>query len=77
MPSFRFMLSNEDEVREAGVIQSESFAAALRAIGSHITPQTGDTLEVGVTGFPPVRYACVSGGPKGRASWVPTGRLAA
>jgi hypothetical protein len=76
MPSYRFMLSNTDEVREAGVVQSETFAAALRAINSQFAANEGDTLEIGVQGFPPARFECIWSGEIGGASWRPA-RLAA
>ncbi len=76
MPSFRYMLSNSEEVREAGVVQSETFAAALRAIHAQFTANEGDTLEIGVPGFPPARFQCVWSGEMGGASWRPA-RLAA
>ncbi len=53
MPRFQFSLST-DEVRETGVIQSESFADALATISDRAAE--GATLEIGVEGFPPARY---------------------
>jgi len=76
MPRFQFSLSTTNVVREAGVVQSESFADALSAIGEHLTANEGDTLEIGVTGFPPARYEFVRG-LEGTQTWRPAGLLAA
>ena len=76
MPRFQFSLSTTNVVREAGVVQSESFADALSAIGEHLTANEGDTLEIGVTGFPPARYEFVQG-LEGTQTWRRAGLLAA
>jgi hypothetical protein len=77
MPRFQFSLSTTDIVREAGVVQSDSFANALAAIEEHVSAKEGDTLEIGVPGFPPARYECVWGGMTGGTAWRPTGLMAA
>ena len=76
MPNFRFALSSTTAIREAGMIQSESFSDAMEAISERLTVNQGDTLEIGVIGFPPARYECVftRGGTQG---WRPAGLLAA
>ena len=76
MPRFKFALSGPEEVREAGIVQSESFAEALSAIGDQSALTEGDTLEIGVPGFPPARYHYV-GMVRGKRSWRPAGQLAA
>lgn len=78
MSKFRFSVSGVDS-RQEGVIESESFLAAVDALGDHVAVQMGDVLEIGVFGFPPARYECVGGmGIQGGSPmWVPTGRLAA
>jgi hypothetical protein len=76
MPRFEFALSTMAEVREAGIVQSESFAEALTAIGEQATVHQGDTLEIGVAGFPPARYEYL-GIFAGRQSWRPAGQMAA
>lgn len=75
MPRFQFSLRSSSAVREAGVVQSDTFAEALTAIDEHVTATEGDMLEIGVPGFPPARYECVSG--LGENMWRPTGLLAA
>jgi hypothetical protein len=57
-------------------VESDSFDEAVVLLGERIPVQTGDSLEIGVTGFPPARYQCV-GEIKSRPIWVPEGRLAA
>ena len=77
MPRFKFALSGPEEVREAGIVQSESFADAMRAIDEQASVvEEGDTLEIGVPGFPPARYHYL-GMVRGRRSWRPAGQLAA
>lgn len=76
MPQFHFSLSRTGEMRQAGVVQSESFDAALTALSERMPAAEGDTLEIGVSGFPPARYECV-GRIRGRRGWRPSGQLAA
>ena len=77
MSKFQFAISSGPEaVRQAGVVESDSFDAAVNLLGEKITVQTGDSLEIGVFGFPPARYQCV-GNIRSRPIWVPEGRLAA
>lgn len=77
MPRFEFALSTADAVRQAGVVHSETFDDALSVVGNHITPNEGDTLEIGVRGFPPARFECVSTMIEGEPLWKPAGQLAA
>lgn len=77
MPRFQFALSDDTQVREAGVVQSDSFSDALVAISEHVSAHQGDVLEIGVTGFPPARYECVWAVDGSTSSWRPTGLLAA
>ena len=77
MSKFQFAISSGPEaIRQAGIVESDSFDAAVTLLGEKITVQTGDSLEIGVTGFPPARYQCV-GNIRSRPIWVPEGRLAA
>jgi hypothetical protein len=77
MPRFEFALSTADAVRQAGVVHSETFTDALSVVGQHITPNEGDTLEIGVRGFPPAKFECVSTLIEGEPLWKPAGQLAA
>jgi len=77
MPRFSFAVRSTNEVREAGVVQSESFGDALSAISEHVSALEGDTLEIGVSGFPPARFECVWLADSGASSWRPAGQLAA
>lgn len=77
MTRFLFSLRNTNQVRQAGVVQSESFTEALTAISGHVTAREGDTLEIGVTGFPPAKYECIWSLDQGSNGWRPTGQRAA
>lgn len=78
MSRFQFAISSGPEsVRQAGVVESDSFDAAVVLLGEKIPVRTGDSLEIGVTGFPPARFQCISALKGGRAVWVPEGRMAA
>ena len=77
MSQFRFSVRGLAS-RQDGVIESESFLAAVDALGQHVTVKAGDILEIGVYGFPPAIYECI-GDPigKGTPVWQPTNKLAA
>lgn len=78
MSSYLFAISSGPEsVRQAGVVESDSFDDAVTLLGERIPVHEGDSLEIGVTGFPPARYSCVGAVKSGRPIWVPVGRLAA
>ena len=77
MSKFQFAISSGPEsIRQAGVVESDSFSQAVVLLGEKIPVQRGDSLEIGVPGFPPARYQCV-GAVRSRPIWVPEGRLAA
>ncbi|MEP6999968.1 MAG: hypothetical protein ABI969_05790 [bacterium] len=77
MSKYQFAISSGPEsVRQAGVVESNSFDEAVYLLGTKISVQAGDSLEIGVRGFPPARYHCV-GEMKSRPIWMPDGRLAA
>jgi hypothetical protein len=76
MSKFSFSVRSIDS-RQDGEIESDSFIAAVDALGGHLTVRTGDVLEIGVLGFPPARYECVGEATSGYPLWIPTGRLAA
>lgn len=77
MSKYQFAISSGPEsVRRAGVVESDSFDEAVVLLGTRITVRTGDSLEIGVHGFPPARYECV-GESRSRPIWMPQGRLAA
>ena len=77
MPRYRFALGSADTVREAGVVQSETFSSALDAITARMALGAGDTLEIGVAGFPPARYEWVATGGLDARAWRPAGLKAA
>ena len=77
MARYQFALSRSDEVCQAGVVQSDSFAEALELLGEQMTVKEGDTLEIGVSGFPPARYQCFVSLSSGNVHFQPTSRLAA
>jgi hypothetical protein len=76
MSKFSFSVRSIDS-RQDGVIESDSFIAAVDALGEHVTVHTGDVLEIGVWGFPPARYECVGEATSGYPLWMPAGKLAA
>ena len=77
MPRYRFALSSLQQVREVGSVQTDSFTDAFTAISEHVEAHEGDTLEIGVAGFPPARFECVWSMEQGAGSWKPAGLLAA
>ena len=77
MSRFCFALSNV-ETRRDGVIESDSFSDAVDELGRQVSVSKGDTLEIGVYGFPPARYECVGLVKGSRPIWFPSGgRMAA
>jgi len=76
MATYTFSLSTSESARQAGVIQSASFDEALRLVGERISVEQGDTLEIGVRGFPPAHFECVQSLLDGTVFWQPS-RLAA
>ena len=75
MSKYRFALSSV-KIRQEGVIESDSFVAAVDALGQHVIVSTGDQLEIGVLGFPPARFECV-GALGENPVWMPAGAQAA
>jgi len=77
MPRYQFAIGGTGNVREAGFVRSETFSEAINAISQRVKAETGDTLEIGVTGFPPARYECVWAEHGSARSWRPAGLRAA
>ena len=78
MSKFQFAISSGPEsVRQAGVVESNSFDDAVFLLGTKILVQAGDSLEIGVAGFPPARYQCVGAVKNGSPVWIPEGQMAA
>lgn len=78
MSRYQFAISSGPEsVRQAGVVESDSFDEAVVLLGRKIPVGAGDSLEIGVTGFPPARFHCVGAISGGRPVWIPEGRMAA
>jgi len=78
MSKYQFAISSGPEsIRQAGVVESDSFDEAVVLLGERIPVQEGDSLEIGVYGFPPARFECVGAVRGGRPLWVPQGKLAA
>ena len=76
MPNFHFAVGNAERIREAGQVHSDSFDDALEAITEQAELRLGDTLEIGVPGFPPARYTLVRTGKRSRG-WRAANSLAA
>ena len=78
MVKYQFAISSGPEsVRQAGVVECGSFDDAVILLGQKIDVRAGDSLEIGVAGFPPARFECVGAVKKGRPVWMPSGRIAA
>ena len=78
MSKYQFAISSGPEsVRQAGIVESDSFDDAVLLLGQRIPVSAGDSLEIGVAGFPPARYECVGAVKNGRPVWVPFGKIAA
>ena len=71
MATYTFSLSTSEQARQAGIIQSTNFDEALRLVGERMPVTRGDTLEIGVRGFPPARYECVESMLDGSVFWAP------
>lgn len=71
MPRYQFSLAQDGAVRESGAVTSDSFRDALDAIAEQSEANVGDTLEIGVPGFPPARFELIKTGRKSRG-WRPT-----
>ena len=70
MSKFCFSV-NGAESRHEGVVESDSFLAAIDALGAHVDVRMGDVLEIGVFGFPPARYQCVGAIDGRHPVWMP------
>lgn len=78
MSRFQFAISSGPEsVRRAGIVESDSFDEAVILLGQKIAVNTGDSLEIGVLGFPPAHFQCAGAVRSGRPVWIPEGQLAA
>lgn len=77
MATYTFSLGGQDEVRQAGIIHSANFDEALQLVGERVSVSRGDTLEIGVKGFPPARFECVESLFDGSVVWQPATKLAA
>ena len=78
MATYTFSLGGvQDDTRQAGIIKSANFDEALRLVGQRVVVSQGDTLEIGVKGFPPARYECVEALVDGSVFWRPAPRMAA
>ena len=75
MSKYRFALTSV-RLRQEGIIESDSFVSAVDALGQQVDVRTGDTLEIGVLGFPPARFHCV-GALGENPVWMPAGAQAA
>lgn len=77
MPRYEFSLNSQSVgTRLAGAVTGGSFEEALEAIANESEVSAGDTLEIGVRGFPPARYQLVWSAQDG-ISWRAEYQLAA
>lgn len=78
MSKFQFAISSgPDSVRRAGIVESASFDEAVILLGQKMAVNAGDSLEIGVLGFPPAHYQCAGAVRSGRPVWIPEGLIAA
>jgi len=78
MPRYEFSLNGpEGPVRRAGAVTCPTFAQAMSAIAEQMDVEQGDTLEIGVSGFPPARFEAVVEGVDEIVAWRQRGRKAA
>ena len=77
MATYSFTLDGSDDSRQAGIIHSVSFEEALELVGERASVKRGDTLEIGVKGFPPARFECIQSTLEGGVYWMPANKLAA
>ena len=77
MPRFSFMVGGAEGVRHAGSVHGQRFEDAITAISERVDAENGDTLEIGVLGFPPARYTMVVSNLTGAHDWKPIFSLAA
>ena len=71
MTRYQFAYTSAGSGREAGVVRSDTYQSALEVLDQHLTASVGDTLEIGVPGFPPMRYEAtftIGGG----VEWIPS-----
>lgn len=76
MARYTFSLDTQDDVVQAGTVQGRSFDEALDTLAHELVVKRGDRLRIGVAGFPPASFECVSlmGGD---VFWTPVSRKAA
>ena len=77
MTRFTFSLSRAGVASDAGIVLGDSFTEALDALAREPQVAVGDTIEIGVPGFPPARYECIPLGTAKRGFQPIGGRLAA
>lgn len=76
MSRFCFSVSSVENRRD-GIIECDSFTDAVDELGRQVSFSTGDTLEIGVFGFPPAKYECVGLMSGKRPIFFPMGQKAA
>lgn len=76
MARYTFTLDTQDDVVQAGTVRGNSFDEALETLSHELVVKRGDRLRIGVSGFPPAQFECVSlmGGD---VFWTPAGLRAA
>lgn len=60
MARYTFTLDTHDDVVQAGTVQGKSFDEALETLSHELVVKRGDRLRIGVAGFPPAHFECVS-----------------
>lgn len=60
MARYTFTLDTQDDVVQAGTVRGNSFDEALETLSHELVVKRGDRLRIGVSGFPPAHFECVS-----------------
>lgn len=77
MPRFWFALCRGENIRGTGTLTASSLCDALRSVSRRGAPVAGDSLEIGLEGFPPARYECVFRDFDTPLAWQLVNRMAA
>ena len=76
MTRFWFAMCRSENDAQTGIVEAPTLPDALHVVSQRAFPRPGDKLDIGMPGFPPARYECVSFelGPR---SWRLVNRMAA
>ena len=75
MAKYTFSLDTNDDVVQAGTVQAGTFEGALEVLGHELPVKGGDRLQIGVAGFTPAHFECISL-MGGSVLWAPATKAA-